>query len=536
MKTPWATTVDERLAEAASIQPERPLLRWGDEEYSYADGHRRVDRYAAALSLAGVEPGAHVSVMMDNGPDFLWTIWGISRAGAVAVPLNTAAKGELLRYFVEQSESSWLCCAPGHLDRLLAAIKGVRGIRGILVVGDASTAPPHPYGPPCVALDELLAASASHEVAPTGRAWNDPHLIMYTSGTTGPSKGVHSPHSQGLYVGHQVSTAFGYTAADTLYTCLPLFHGNALWYTVYAGLMAGACIAVSPKFSARAFWSEIRAARATQFNALGAMANIIWKLPPSSTDRDHLVRQCMMVPVLPALAEGFDERYGITVTSVYAMTENFAVTTFTPSDPPAKRGSTGRIGVHADVEIVDETGWPLPPGEVGEITIRPRDRGAMMAGYFRLADITTELTRDLWFRTGDRAYADDDGYLYFVDRTKESIRRRGENVSAYEVETIVCRHPSVAEAAAVPVASELSEDDVMVFLVATPGETIDFAELIRFCNDNMAYYMVPRYLAVVEELPKTASEKIEKYKLKEAAERDRERLWDREHMGIAVDR
>ena len=244
----------------------------------------------------------------------------------------------------------------------------------------------------------------------------------------------------------------------------------------------------------------------------------------------------MMVPNSREDSEGFAQRYGIRVTSVFAMTENCAVTVFGPDDPPEKAASAGRVR-DVDIQIVDDHRRPVPDGDVGEICIRPRDRGAMMLGYHQMPEATVEVTRDLWFHTGDRGRVDAEGYLFFTDRKKEAIRRRGENISAHEVETVLCRrHPAVLEAAAVPVPSELGEDDVMAWLVPAPGVEVDFAEVIGFCAEHMAYYMVPRYLEVLDALPKTPSEKVEKYKLTVTARERLAELWDAEAAGVAVRR
>jgi crotonobetaine/carnitine-CoA ligase len=329
----------------------------------------------------------------------------------------------------------------------------------------------------------------------------------------------------------------GYRDDDVLYTCLPLFHGNALWYTVYSALWAEASVALSPGFSASRFWEEIRRSGATVFNALGAMANIIWQLPRSEADRQHQVRSAMLVPLSRSLVDGFTERYGIAVTSVFAMTENCAVTVFGPDDPTEKVPSAGRVRDYMSVRIESETtGEALPPGEVGEICIRPTEPGSVMLGYYKMAEATEVAWAGGWFHTGDRGHLDSDGYLFFSDRKKEAIRRRGENISAYEVEMVLSRHPDVVEAAAVPVPSELGEDEVMAYLVAAPGVELSYRGVIEFCVENMAYYMVPRYLQVVDELPKTPSEKIEKYKLKQDAASNLDQLWDREKAGVVVRR
>ncbi len=518
---PGERTIGNILADKARNIEDGPFLRCEGRTFSYAEANAVTNSYANGFRALGIKKGDHVALMLENCPELLWAMWGLGKIGAVAVPLNTAAKGELLAYLLDQSDSVLLCTSDDFRERVTPVLDGVPAVRGVLGLDE---------------LREFARLPAEEPVGMRDVKASDPHLILYTSGTTGPSKGAVCPHSQGHAVGHQMASLSGYRSDDVLYTCLPIFHGNALWYTIYAALWAEASVALYPTFSARRFWDEIRESRATVFNCLGAMANIIWQLPPSERDRDHRVRSCMMVPNSRALVDGFRDRYGIAVTSVYAMTENCAITVFGPDDPIEKVPSAGRVREYMSVQIVDDDHRPLPPGEVGEICIRPNERGSVMLGYYEMADATVAATRDLWFRTGDRGHLDRDGYLYFADRKKEAIRRRGENVSAYEVETVLCKHPAVLEAAAVPVPSELGEDDVMAYLVPVPGAEISFAELIEFCSNNMAYFMVPRYLELVDRLPKTPSEKIEKYKLKVEAQERLDELWDREKAGVVVRR
>ena len=527
-------TIGRVLAEKARRVGERPFLLWQGKATSYADVDRITNAYARGFAALGIGKGTTVAVMLGNCPEFLWVCWGLGKIGAVAVPLNTAAKGEQLAYYLRQSGSAWVCAEGHRLDVLAEPIADTGTVRGLVVhepgagpapagleVHDLATVADRPGDP--LDLDE--------EVGPA-----DPFLIMYTSGTTGPSKGVVSPHSQGHAVGEQMARHCEYRPDDVLYTCLPLFHGNAIWYTVFAALWADACVALYPRFSARSFWSEIRESGATAFNALGAMANIIWQLPPGPGDRDHTVRTAMVVPTTPPLVDGYRERYGIVVTSVFAMTENCAVTVLGPHDPPAKAASAGRVRDYMSVQITDVDGTPLPAGEVGEICIRPNEPGMIMLGYHDMPEATLGAIRDLWFLTGDRGHLDEDGYLFFAERKKEAIRRRGENISAYELETILCKHPAVHEVAAVAVPSDLSEDDVMVYVVPAEGAAPDFVELVEYSIENMAYFMVPRYWQLIDELPKTPSQKVEKFKLKAAAVDGRDELWDREKAGITVRR
>jgi crotonobetaine/carnitine-CoA ligase len=527
-------TIGHLLADKASRVGDRTWLIFGEQRYSYADAHDLSNRYANGFRELGVRKGDHVAVMLPNCPEFIWTIWGLGKLGAVTVPLNTASRGEMLRYFITQSDSSYVVVSAEWSDRVAEALGGDHRVRAFCTLDGAGTRLAD-SGAECVDLAAFAAAPAGEPDRNAVLA-GDPQYIMYTSGTTGPSKGVISPHSQAHGVGRSLARNFGYCPDDVLYTCLPLFHGNALWYSAYAALWADCALAVSPRFSASSFWDEIRAAGATQFNSLGAMTNILLRAPASPRDREHCVRQAMIVPLSRESYRDVSERFGVKVTSLYAMTETFAVTMFTPEDSEAKGASAGKPRGLAEVQIVSDEDDPLPVGEVGEICVRPCERGIIMSGYYKMPEATVRDTRDLWLHTGDRGRLDQDGYLYFVDRKKEAIRRRGENISAYEVEMLIARHPSVLEVAAVPVASELSEDEVMVYVVCRDGHEVSEEELVRFANRNMAHFMVPRFVHFIDALPKTASEKIEKYKLKTWAEQNRMTLWDREAVGLKLER
>ncbi len=530
-------TIGRILAEKAARIPAKTFLLWAGRSYSYGDLEALTNRYANGCAAHGIGHGDHVAVMLPNCPEFYWTTWGLGKLGAVAVPINTAAKGEMLRYFIDQSDATCVVIDDEWVERVASIAAQLpkvrrwfyRGSRPLANCGLGSVAAP---------VAAFAALDSGDETRPPldAVAHDDTQLIMYTSGTTGPSKGVMCPHSQGHAVGRAVTIDFGYQPDDVLYTCLPLFHANAIWFSSYAALWADAAVALAPRFSATRFWSDIRATGATQFNALGAMTNIIWKLPPGPHERDHRLRLCMAVPVPKEIYREIQQRYGVELTSVFAMSENFSVTCFTADDPPEKAGSAGRARGACELRIVDDDGEALPPDEVGEIRVLPLQAGSMMKGYYNMPAETARAFVDGWFCTGDRGYLDGDGYLYFVDRKKEAIRRRGENISAYEVELILSRHPAILEVAAIPVASEMSEDDVMVYVVLRPGETMAHADVIHFAAAHMSYFMVPRFVEFTESLPKTATEKLEKYKLKQDAQARRAELWDREREGVAVTR
>jgi carnitine-CoA ligase len=530
-------TTGRFLAHKAARNKTKPLLRWQGEDWSYEAIHRLTNRYANGFARLGIRKGTHVAVMLPNCVEYFGVVWGLGKIGAVTVPLNTAAKGELLKYFIEQSNSEWVVISEEWEARLAEILPSLAKVKRCLRLAPSGSSRSvlADVGQDPVDL-KLLEGETDDEVDPHAVSYQDPHIILYTSGTTGPSKGVHLPHSQCHAVGSLLAKNFGYRDDDVIYTCLPLFHGNAFNYACYPALWADATIAVSPRFSVSRFWSEVRQTGTTQFNALGAMISMLLKQPPSPDDKSHAVRQCMALPLTRQTYRAFRDRYGIEITSLYAMTETFPVTLFAPGYPEEKGASAGNATEYADLQILDEDDLPLPAGKIGEICVRPREPWIMMLGYYNMPEATAGTVRNMWFHSGDRGYLDDDGFLYFVDRTKETIRRRGESISAYEVEMLVARHPDVLEVAAVPVASDLSEDDVMVFVVLRDGTQLDHRELIRFCVGNMAYFMVPRYVHFVSEIPKTSSEKIEKYKLKKWAADNTADLWDREKEGITIAR
>ena len=529
-------TIGRILAEKAERIPDKTFLLWQGRSYSYGELEAMTNRYANGLKAHGIGHGDHVAVMLPNCPEFYWVTWGLGKLGAVAVPINTAAKGEMLRYFIDQSDATCVIVDDEWADRVASIAARLPKVKRYFRRGDRPAAAAFGGGSAEVPIADFAALESDDATRPPldAVAHDDTQLIMYTSGTTGPSKGVMCPHSQGHAVGRAVTLDYGYRPDDVLYTCLPLFHANAIWFSSYAALWADAAVALAPRFSATRFWDEIRATGATQFNALGAMTNIIWKLPPGPHERDHALRLCMAVPVPKEIYGEIQQRYGVRLTSTFAMSENFAVTTFKPDDSPEKAGSAGAPRGACELRIVDDDGRDLPAGEVGEIWVLPLQAGSMMKGYYNMPVETAHAFVDGWFRTGDRGYLDADGYLYFVDRKKEAIRRRGENISAYEVELILAQHPAILEVAAIPVLSEMSEDDVMVYVVVRPGETLTHAEVVHFAAENMSYFMVPRFVEFVDGLPKTATEKLEKYKLKADAEARRAALWDREREGLTL--
>ncbi|UDH01288.1 AMP-binding protein [Rhodococcus opacus] len=521
------STVPDLIRVRARERAAKVFLRFEDRSYTYKDVDTLTNRTANSLRRLGVDKGTRVALLMKNSPELLWLLWGLGKLGAVAVPLNTEARGHQLAYFLSQSESTTLILDSDLLDVVEPCMPDLPKFENLVCAGPVDRIVPEGLARSVTAVAELLAGESTPvDVHLTA---GDLHALNYTSGTTGPSKAAMSPHGQPLAVAQLMAEEFGYRDKDVFYTCLPLFHVNALWYTAVTALWSGASVVLGRKFSATRFWPDVNAAGATVINLLGAMANMLEKQDPTPEERTHSVRVALVAPTTSKLAELLESRYGIQVISLLAATETFPVTVLRAEDVTSvTAGSAGRESRLAEIRIADADGQPVPAGTPGEILVRPRQPATMSMGYWNMPAETVKAIDGLWFHTGDRAYFDDRGYLFFVDRIKEVIRRRGENISSYEVEAVILQHPDVLEAAAIPIESEMSEDEVGVFVVRRPGATLTENELVEYCIPRMAKYMVPRFVHWADELPRTASQKIEKYKLRAMAAEAVVEFWDRE--------
>ena len=355
--------------------------------------------------------------------------------------------------------------------------------------------------------------------------------ILYTSGTTGPSKGVMCPHAQFTWWGEIVGGWLEITAEDVLYTCLPLFHTNAL-NAFFQALIHGAHYVVGPRFSASQFWKRLSDVDATVTYLQGAMVSILQSTEATRLDGAHRVRVAL-APGTPADLWGiFEERFGVHIVEGHGMTETNGV--IGPVGGEQRPGWMGRLMPGFAARVVDDQDIEVPDGTPGELIMRSDHPFAFATGYWRMPEATVEAWRNLWFHSGDRVVRDADGYFRFVDRLKDAIRRRGENISAWEVEQVLLRHPAIAAAAVFPVPSELGEDEVMACIVPQKGVTVDPVSLVRFCEPLIAYFAVPRFIDIVEKLPLTENGKVRKFVLRERGVTPT--TWDREAAGIELRR
>ena len=509
---PPERTLPALLGRQAEVFGGRPLVTIAGGQWTHADAARIAAGRGAALRAAGVGRGDRVAVMCSNRAEFLEAFLGCGWIGAASVPVNSASMGPQIEYLLANSGARLLVIEQQFLERLATADLSRTALRAIWVVGGSA---PATVGEVACSLWPAAGAPVDAETVQPG----DTLAILYTSGTTGPAKGVMCPHAQFYWWGANSARILGIGPEDVLCTTLPLFHINALNSFAQAAI-AGARVVFEGKFSASRFWPAMRRHETTVVYLLGAMVPILLAQPAGEGERVHRVRVGLGPGVPAAANKAFRERTGVQLLEGYGSTEtNFVIATGAEASHgegnEMPRGGMGRLQPGFDARVVDEHDVELPAGVAGELVLRADEPFAFATGYFGMPEKTVEAWRNLWFHTGDRVVREADGTFRFIDRIKDAIRRRGENISSWEVEQVLLTHPAVAEAAVYPVRSELAEDDVMAALVARPGTRLEAAELWRHCETRLPYFAVPRYLDVVGDLPRTENGKVQKYKLRE---------------------
>jgi len=505
---------------------ERPDAIWLDapEErrtWTYAQTLAAAERVGRGFLAAGAEPGDRVVIVAANSSQFVRSWLGTAVAGLVEVPINTAYEHDFLAHQVTTVEATLAVVDDVYAARFVAVAEAAKSIRKFWVVDTGH-------------LDDGLAAlrDAGWDAAPweelDERSTIDPSIalpevtpqdlaaVLFTSGTTGPSKGVAMPHAQMYFFGDECVSLVRLTAEDAWMAVTPLFHGNAQFMAAYPTLVAGARFVMRSRFSASAWIDQVRESGVTVTNFIGVMMDFVWKQEPRADDADNPLRCVFAAPTASSIVGPMRERYGIeALVEVFGLTETSAPII----SPYGEERPAGAAGLAADewfdVALVDpETDEEVPIGEIGELVIRPKVPFISSLGYFNMPDRTVEAWRNLWFHTGDALRRDEEGWFYFVDRFKDALRRRGENISSYEVETAILSHPTVLECAviAVPAASEAGEDEVMAYLIT--GEPTDAESIWQWCESRIPGFAIPRYLRFVTELPKTPSQRVQKAKLR----------------------
>jgi crotonobetaine/carnitine-CoA ligase len=497
-------TLPAMLRHHAAESPGRVFLTDGDGTLTRLETLELAERAAAGWRALGVEQGETVALMLDNCRELLLAWFGLATRGAIEVPVNPEFTGERLAHVLNHSQSRVLVVAAEYVERIDDAADRLDALERLVVVGDATS-----RRFPTTPFEEILTADPG---APFNVRFSDPVAVMYTSGSTGPAKGVVLPHGQHYTNGFQPASLLDITENDVVFVCLPLHHNMAQGYGIWPALVAGASVRLAPRFDRATFWADVKASGTTVFPFVGAMLVLLGKLPPSAAERNHAVRAAFGVPIPGELHELLQERFGIRLVHGYGSTEATIVAWNTR--PDWVPGACGPVVEGFELRIVGEHDLALPPGELGEICVRPREPYSMFSGYFREPEKTVAAWRNLWFHTGDRGRIDERGDLWFGDRMGDVIRSRGEFVSAREIEEAVLAHPEVALVAAYGVPSELTEEEIMVAVIRQGCANVSAQDLVAWCASRLPPFAVPRYVELVDELPMTATGKIEKYKLK----------------------
>jgi crotonobetaine/carnitine-CoA ligase len=501
-----------RFAEA----PDEVWLYFKESTFTWRDVISNAERVANGLLRLGIKPGEYVAIMAGNKPEFLWVYFGLLMIGVQVVPLNRWQRGMALRHMLNDSGSAAIIFDDELKDPIFEVRDSCPALRLMVTFGVLSEGIDANY--------DFLIAGSDGEPDVAVEIPSRPAGILYTSGTTGPPKGIVS-ESYGDHLSPLLQASC-IEPGETMYACLPLIHGNALFVSALGSIRLRAKLALAERFSASRFWDDCRRYNAVQVSTLGGIIPLLMKQPPRPNDRDNPVRIALSVGCPAATWEEFQKRFDVRVVEWYGM-----------SDAPGnlintqgKIGSVGKPAGDAEFIVADDNDALLPPGKRGQLLFRhPAGR---VTRYNNLPDVTDDSYRGGWFHSGDLAEMDAEGFFYFRGRMKEAIRRRGENISAWEVESVVDQHPMVRESAAFGLPSELGDEEVAIAVVLQPGAALAPKALLSYCEGRLAYYAMPRFIEFVDDLPKTGTQKIQKNVLKQRGVTAK--TWDREAAGVLL--
>jgi carnitine-CoA ligase len=527
------TTVLEALARRLDSDADGPYLDFEGVEYSARRMDAESNRLAHALADLGVSKGDRVATLLENSPAQVVTFFAALKLGAVQVPVNTAYKGDFLHHQLADSGSK-VIVVQGDFAGRVAPLAGndLPELGAAIVVG-----PPDEVIDAVPAHDwrTLLDASSEEPLPDAAVRPADLACFIYTAGTTGPSKGCMLPHNYIVALADQIARAWQRRPDDVVITPLPLFHFNAISVCVVGTLVVGGKASIARRFSVSRFWPEVRRTGATIASMLGSLAILLADAEDHPEQQGHRLRLCAAAPMPPDIDRIWNKRFGCkTFSAGYGLTEASLISML-PAGEANKPGAAGkRNTVDFDVRLVDDEDVEVPVGEIGEIVCRPTGPNLMFAGYWRRPEETVAVVRNLWFHTGDLARLDEDGFLYFVDRKKDYLRRRGENISSFEMERTLHGHPAIKDVAVHSVPSEIGEDEVKVTAVLQPDVELGAADLCKWCAERVPYFAIPRYIEFREDLPRNPVGRVLKYQLRDDGVTPA--TWDREAAGVMFER
>ena len=516
-------TIRELLETRARETPEAVYAIDGETKIKFRSLNERVSCLANGLNDLGIIPGQRVAVVFGNHPDHIITFFALAKLGAVWVPVNTKLRGASLEFIVEQSAPSSIIADVEYWSHLKPILTG-RAIENLIVRNLNSEV----KMPPAVDFADLARGDAALPPPYRVSRMDDVRAIFFTSGTTGPPKGAPLTEKMLTTCAKAAGTAADVQAGDVFLLWEPIYHTSGAQMCLLA-LQEQATLAIVPRFSASRFWDQIRKYRVTKLHYLGGVIDILMKQSPDTKDRDHAVQLAFGAGCHENVWKDFEQRFGITIREVYGMTETSCFTTLNRS---GKVGSIGKPYPYFDMRVVDDNNRPVTTGKCGEIVLKEKEPGLIVREYLGKPAGSESVQQDVWFHTGDLARRDEEGDFYYVGRKKDSIRRRGENISAWEIERILNSHPSIEESAAVGLDAEIGEQDVLVFIKSTSGQDIDALDVIKWCEPRMPYYQIPRYIQFVDQFEKTPTQRI----IKDLLSHDKQNCWDREASGSRIEK
>jgi len=525
----WNTKSDQKnwvlpkvLKDQASLIPNKDFLQFSyDKALTFSEVNKLANQIANSLNKLGIHKTDKVSVYMPNSLEICLAWFGILKNGSVMVPINTAYVMDFLQYIIESSDSKIIIIAEEYLERLANIQDRIPNIEKVIVWtrNNKDSFESNGYSKTQLISWNNFVSKGSDNEPEVEITHMDHARLMYTSGTTGKSKGVVRPCAADYSSAQNYSSIMDLTSDDTVFTCLPLFHSNAMVMGVYPAMISGCKVIVEEKYSASKFWKWMKDFEVTKFNLVGVMSYFMWNAPVVPEEKQHKVKLVLGSPAPHDIIEEFMERFNILFTEGYGLTE-VGQCTFTRPNEPFRVGSCGKESPGYEIKIVNpDTDEELPRNTPGELVLRPRIPNICLHYYYKMPEKTVSDFRNLWFHTGDLCRMDEDGYIFFMDRVKDYIRRRGENISSFEVENLISTHPSIEESAAIAVKLDEqgrhSEDELMIVIVLKENMTLDPKDLIEFLQPIMPKFMIPRFVRFRDSLPKTPTNRVQKVKLRD---------------------
>ncbi|NSL52692.1 AMP-binding protein [Calidifontibacillus erzurumensis] len=503
-------TLRDLLYEKTNMYPEKTFLLFEDVkqqrfELTYQEFADQVNRLSNVFTNLGVKKGQHVTLHLPNCLEFMVSWFALANIGAIMVPTNILSTADEMEYILEHSESVLLITEEQYLEKFSSIREKLPNLREILLARYSGETYAH--------LDlAKLMANANSDMPNVPLDTEDVAAMLYTSGTTSKPKGVQITHANYIFTGELMSKSIRLTPDDRQLIVLPLFHGNAQYYSTMSALTVGASIAITERFSASRYFKQAKNFKATVGSLFAAPIRMILAQQYDPEDRNNDMRVVWFAQsVSEEQLKEFEEKFNVPLLQMYGMTETVGVPLMNPIDGVRKNMSIGRPTIGYEVKIVDDDGNEVPTGQTGQIIVKGVPGRTLMKGYFKNPQATAETLIDGWLYTGDNGRLGEDGYFYFVDRKKDMIKRAGENVAANEVESVLADHPGVYESAVIGVPDDMRDEAIVAYVIPRENANISEEELIEYCRNRLAKFKVPNSIVFVNEFPRTAVGKIQKH-------------------------